>query len=53
MKYYKPALPEQVSRYCDCDLSVRKKLIRMLEDAGEKAAPKGLGGLLNNLFRKQ
>lgn len=53
MEYYKPSLTEQVSKYSDCDQNVRKKLILMLKDAGEKAAPKGLNGLFNNLFGKR
>ncbi len=53
VEYYKPALAEQVSKYGDCDENVRKRLILMLENAGEKAAPKGLGGLFRNLFGKR
>lgn len=53
VEYYKPALAEQVSKYNDCDQNVRKKLILMIEEAGEKSSPKGLGGLLNNLFGKR
>ena len=53
VEYYKPALAEQVSKYNDYDQNVRKKLIIMIEDAGEKSSPKGLGGLLNNLFGKR
>ena len=51
--YYKPTLADQVSKYTDCEQSVRVKLITLLKDIGEKAAPKGLGGLFNNLFRKR
>lgn len=53
VEYYKPSLAEQVSKYSDCDQNVRKRLILMLKDAGEKAAPKGLGGLFSNLFGKR
>ena len=52
-EYYKPALVEQVSQYGDCDQNVRKKLILLLKNAGEKARPKGLSGLWNNLFGKR
>lgn len=51
--YYKPTLADQVSKYTDCEQSVRVKLITLLKDIGEKAAPKGLGGLFNNLFGKR
>ena len=51
--YYKPALADQVSKYTDCEQSVRVKLITLLKDIGEKAAPKGLGGFFNNLFGKR
>lgn len=51
--YYKPALAEQVSKYPDCEQSVRVKLIKLLNDIGEKTAPKGLEGFFNNLFRKR
>ena len=53
VEYYKPALAEQITKYGNCDQNVRKRLILMLKDAGEKAAPKGLGGLFNNLFGKR
>ena len=53
VEYYKPNLAEQVSKYDGCDSNVREKLILMLENASEKASPKGLGGLFNNLFRKR
>lgn len=53
VEYYKPTLAEQVSKYSDCDQNVRKKLVLMLKDASEKAAPKGLSGLFNNLFGKR
>lgn len=51
--YYKPTLADQVSKYTDCEQSVRVKLITLLKDIGEKAAPKGLSGLFNNLFGKR
>lgn len=51
--YYKPTLADQVSKYTDCEQSVRVKLIALLKDIGEKTAPKGLGGLFNNLFGKR
>ena len=53
MEYYKPSLVDQVSKYGDYDQNVRKRLILMLKEAGEKATPRGLSGLFNNLFGKR
>ncbi len=53
VKYYRPALVDQVSKYGDSDQNVRKRLLLMLKEAGENAAPRGLSGLLGNLFGRR
>lgn len=51
--YYKPALADQVSKYTDCEQSVRAKLITLLKDIDEKTAPKRFERFFNNLFGKR
>ena len=51
--YYKPSLVDQVSKYTECDHSIKVKLLTLLKDIGDKTSHKGLGGLFNNLFGKR
>lgn len=53
IEYYKPNLAEQVSKYNEYDKDTRNKLVHMIEDAGKKYKPKGVGGLINKLFGKR
>lgn len=53
VQYYKPNLIEQVARSQRCRPEVKERLISMLRDAGQKAAPRGIGGIINNLFGRR
>lgn len=48
--YYKPSMIEQIKKM-SCDVIVQKNALALLEKV-EAKAPKGLGGMINNIFGK-